>query len=259
VAVQAWIGAPNSIKDPTGAVFRRQSGSSLLIVGQREEATLAMLTTILVSLAAQHPVGTARFILLDSTAPGAPEHAGLDRLVKLIPHDLVLARAGDVPDIMARLDEDLKQRGGEGTGSTPSVYFLIHGLQNFKKLRNDDDFSFSVGGGESGPNPAAIFQTVITEGPSRGVHVITTFDTYSNVNRFLGRKALGEFEMRVLFQMSASDSASLIDSPEASGLGLQRALFYNDREGYTETFRPYAPPDNAWIEEAGRSLAARRQ
>jgi hypothetical protein len=65
---------------------------------------------------------------------------------------------------------------------------------------------------------------------------------------------MGGFEMRVLFQMSASDSASLIDAPDASTLGLHRALFYNDREGYLETFRPYALPGNDWIEEAARQL-----
>jgi hypothetical protein len=74
------------------------------------------------------------------------------------------------------------------------------------------------------------------------------------VNRFLGRKNLSEFEMRVLFQMSASDSASLIDSPDAATLGLHRALYYNDREGYTEMFRPYARPGNEWVEGAGKKL-----
>ena len=42
--------------------------------------------------------------------------------------------------------------------------------------------------------------------------------------------------MRVLFQMSASDSAALIDAPDAGTLGLNRALLYNDREGQSETF-----------------------
>jgi len=60
--------------------------------------------------------------------------------------------------------------------------------------------------------------------------------------------------MRVLFQMSASDSASLIDAPDAGTLGLHRALFYNDREGYLEPFRPYARPGNDWIEEVARQL-----
>ena len=40
---QAWLGDAIAIKDPTAAVFRRQSGSNLLIVGQNDEAALAML------------------------------------------------------------------------------------------------------------------------------------------------------------------------------------------------------------------------
>ena len=60
--------------------------------------------------------------------------------------------------------------------------------------------------------------------------------------------------MRVLFQMSANDSASLIDNPKASTLGLHRALYYNEQEGYLETFRPYALPADEWIAEAGRNL-----
>jgi hypothetical protein len=84
--------------------------------------------------------------------------------------------------------------------------------------------------------------------------VIASCDTYNNVNRFLSRKAFSEFEMRVLYQMSANDSASLIDNPKASLLGLHRALYYNQQEGYLETFRPYALPGNDWVEEAGQTL-----
>ena len=58
--------------------------------------------------------------------------------------------------------------------------------------------------------------------------------------------------MRVLFQMSANDSANLIDSPAATRLGLHRALFYNEHLGTLETFRPYATPDEAWFEEISR-------
>ncbi|MED5417990.1 MAG: hypothetical protein VYA27_04775, partial [Verrucomicrobiota bacterium] len=56
------------------------------------------------------------------------------------------------------------------------------------------------------------------------------------------------------FQMSQNDSAALVDSPAASNLGLHRALFYNEHEGYLETFRPYGLPGNAWLEEADKEL-----
>jgi hypothetical protein len=98
---------------------------------------------------------------------------------------------------------------------------------------------------------------LITEGPAHGIHVIATVDTFNNVNRFLGRKLLSEFEFRVLFQMSANDSSSLCDDPKASTLGLHRALIYNEQEGYLETFRPYALPDAAWIDGVAQSLTNR--
>ncbi|HEX5399938.1 MAG TPA: hypothetical protein VFY06_12915 [Verrucomicrobiae bacterium] len=46
-----------------------------------------------------------------------------------------------------------------------------------------------------------------------------------------------------------------MESPEDSTLGLHRALYYNDREGYTEIFRPHARPGNQWIEEVADFLA----
>src|SRR5205085_5193619 len=65
-----WLGAPNSIKGPTEAVFRRQSGNNLLMVGQQDETMVGLFAIALVSLAAQYPIGGARFVLCDATPPG---------------------------------------------------------------------------------------------------------------------------------------------------------------------------------------------
>jgi DNA segregation ATPase FtsK/SpoIIIE, S-DNA-T family len=253
VQSSVWLGAPNSIKGPTEAVFRRQSGGNLLVVGQSEERTATIVVVALVSLAAQFPKDAARFVLLDSTPQGFQQREFLERIIKAIPHETVQGSNSNLAEVMNSLAEELKQRG-ENESSGPEIFVLIHGLQNFKKLRAEDEFSFSSSSGDA-PNPAAILTSLITEGAARGIHVIVTCDTYNNMSRFLGRKALGEFEMRVVFQMSAGDSASLIDAPAASTLGLNRALYYNDREGSLETFRPYAQPDGGWIENVARQPA----
>src|SRR5204862_5489177 len=119
----------------------------------------------------------------------------------------------------------------------------------------EEDFGFSSPDADAPANPAAILNNLLTEGTRLGFHVVAACDTYNNVNRYLSRKALTEFEMRVLFQMSANDSASLIDSPKAGALGLHRALFYNAQEGYLETFRPYSLPQPEWIDTAARNLS----
>ena len=242
------MGAPNSIKGPTEAIFRRQSGGNLLVVGQSEERTTTILTVALVSLAAQFPKGGARFVLLDSTPPGFPQREFLERVIRALPHEVVQGTNSNLAEVMGKLAEESNRRA-ETALAGPEIFVLIQGLQNFKKLRQEDEFSFSSSSSSAAPNPAAILLSLITEGSARGIHVITTCDTYNNVSRYLGRKTLSEFEMRVVFQMSASDSASLIDSPNAATLGLHRALYYNDREGSLETFRPYTQPDNAWIEQ----------
>ena len=129
-------------------------------------------------------------------------------------------------------------------------------MQRYKKLRNEDEFAFSSdpGGQES---PAVILGKLIAEGPAVGIHILAAFDGYNNVGRFLSRKAISEFEMRVLFQMSANDSASLIDSPKASVLGMHRALYYNDQIGSMEVFRPYALPERSWLDDMARILGGR--
>jgi S-DNA-T family DNA segregation ATPase FtsK/SpoIIIE len=250
---RVWLGAPNSIKGPTEAVFQRQSASNLMIVGQNDENTLAILGVSLVSLAAQHYNGSARVILLESAPPGSPQAEFLDRVIQSISLPIERPKAGGLPQLMNELSDELKKRNGEEQAfEGPIIYIFIQGLENFKKLRQEEEFSFSSGGEESGPNPATVLQSLITEGPAHGIHLIITCDTFNNVSRFLGRKALSEFAMRVLFQMSASDSAALIDAPDAGTLGLNRALLYNDREGYMETFRPYARPGNDWLDDVAR-------
>ena len=253
-----WLGAPNSIKGPTEAVFQRQSGSNLLIVGQSEERTLTLLSVALISLAAQYPPGTARFVVLDSTPPGFPQREFLQRIIRAVPHEVTEVSNSVLPETMSLLAAELKRRSNEEAADSSEMFILIQGLQNFKKLKVEDEFGFSSGSAEATANPADIFMRLISEGPARGIHVIAACDTYNNVTRFLGRKTLTEFEMRVLFQMSASDSASLIDNPDAATLGFHRALYYNDREGYLETFRPYAQPGGEWIEEITKLLSRRK-
>jgi len=177
-------------------------------------------------------------VLLESTAPGSRERAFLDGIVAALPHPVI---RGDVESALGTIAAEL---GDRPTGHR--TFIFIHNLQNFKRLRAEDEFSFSA----DPESPAAKLARILSEGAASGVHLVVSVDTYSNVTRFLGRKGLVEFGMRVLFQMSATDSASLVDDSKASNLGLHRALLYNEQEGRIETFRPYARPDADWPRRA---------
>ena len=255
-AARIWLGSPNSIKGPTEVVFQRQSGNHLLVVGQSDEAALAIVSVGLVSLAAQFAPGKARFIVCDSNPPGTPARQLLEKIIRAIPHPITLPQPSELGEILGELAEELKKRSEDPrSDEAPAIFLIIHGFQRYNKLRYEEDFGFGGSDAPATANPGALLNTLISEGARLGIHVIATFDSFNSVNRFLSRKALSEFELRVLFQMSATDSASLIDSPKAGALGLHRALLSNAQQGQLETFRPYALPPDDWIEQAGRNLA----
>src|SRR5205085_6831454 len=134
---------------------------------------------------------------------------------------------------------EVDRRHKDGDHDAAPWFLFVYALHRFRDLRRqDDDFGFSRRGEDKAPSPAKQFAMVLREGPAVGVFTVAWCDSLNNVNRALDRQGLREFEMRVLFQMSAADSSNLIDSPLASKLGMHRALFYTEDQGRTEKFRP---------------------
>jgi S-DNA-T family DNA segregation ATPase FtsK/SpoIIIE len=243
-----WLGAPNAIKGHTEVLFQRQSGNNLLIIGQRDETALSMMVYGIAALSAQHPAGSAQFILFHASAEGSPDARLVEELLQAVPSVKACTRPAEITQTLAKIADTVEAR----TGDSSPVFLFIHGLQRFRKLKHEDDFGF--GGDAEDQSDGARLNTLIREGSAAGIHLILSVDTLNNVNRFLNRRALSEFEMRVLFQMSANDSSTLIDSPKASELGLHRALLCNEQTGTLETFRPYAPPPPRWLAEFGKRI-----
>ncbi|MES2477410.1 MAG: FtsK/SpoIIIE domain-containing protein [Verrucomicrobiota bacterium] len=255
LTARAWLGAPNSIKGPTEAEFQRQSGSNLLIVGQSAERSMALLLIGIASLAAQYPVGMVRFVILDPHDHDTGADGAFRKLAAVLPHDIQVGGPAEVAGLLGNLAAELEGRGPTSGRDAAEVFLIVHDLQRFKALRPDDEFRFSMDDDAgAAAAPSQVFANLLGEGGPVGMHVLAATDSWNNVSRWIPRKLMAEFEMRVLFQMSANDSANLIDSPAASSLGLHRALFHNEHHATMETFRPYALPDDAWLEEMARSV-----
>jgi S-DNA-T family DNA segregation ATPase FtsK/SpoIIIE len=266
-----YLGEPVAIKEPTAATFRRQAGANLLIVGQREDLAGAMLAGGLVALAAQGgpgektgPGAGPRLWVLDGTPADAPGAGLLARVAEGLPGGLARVVAyREVDTALAELIAELDRRLADADASpdraaaqAPPAFVVIHGLQRFRTLRRpENEFDFSSG--EATLRPDQHLARLLRDGPAAGLHVIATADTLAALNRVLDRQALREFDQRVLFQMSAADSSALIDAPAAGQLGQQRALLYSEEQGTIEKFRPYAPPDPAWLSAALAALRSR--
>jgi DNA segregation ATPase FtsK/SpoIIIE, S-DNA-T family len=253
----AFLGEPVAIKEPTGVVFRRQSGSNMLVIGQQEESAAAIAAMSMISLAAQQPEAT--FYLMDGTPADSLLAGFLPRVAEVLPNHVKTIDYRAVPEAMAELTAELKKRQ-ETEHQLPAIYVVIFALQRYRVLRKTDEggFSFSASEEEK-PEPAdKQFADLLREGPPLGIHVIAWADTPAAVDRTLERASMREFDNRILFQMSATDSSNLIDSPAGNKLGFHRALAYSEEQGVMEKFRPYALPDAEWLGHVKQALAGRK-
>ena len=200
-----------AIKDPTSALFRRQGGNHLLIVGQNDEAALGVTAAAIVSLAAQfapaadggtrrgagsscstaHP----RMILKRACWAGSP---------RACPTRSRSAAGATRPRSSPRWPARSPCASSQTPATAPELFLFIHDLPRFRDLRRrEDDFGF--GRKEDELTPPDHLDMILREGPGLGVHLIAWCDTVNNLNRYFTHQQLREFEMRVLFQMSPTD------------------------------------------------------
>jgi hypothetical protein len=253
-----------AIKDPTAAVFDRQAGSNLLMIGQDVDAARGILGAIMVGLAAQHPAqapdlaALARFYVLDGS-PTDAAHADLfPRVCQSLPHSARLGGWRNVGAITTELADEVERRLQQPDATIPYVYLFVFGLHRFRDLRApEDDFGFSRRAEDQPATPTQQFREILREGPGVGIFTVVWCDSLTDLHRSLDRQALRDFEMRVLFQVSAADSGILIDSPAAGKLGPNRALFHSEDKSQPEKFRPYALPQQAWLDEVAQLLKAK--
>ncbi len=260
-ADSAWLGDAISIKDPTSVVFRPQSGSNVLIVGQNDEAALAMMIMGALGIAAQHPpVGpqACRFYLLDGSPVDSALSGQLGRLKEVLPHPVTNVTWRDLAATYGGLAAEIKRRQESTSDDQAPLYVFIYDIQRFRDLRkSDDDFGYSRYDEDKPAPPSKLFSDVLRDGPPVGIHTIIWCDSVNNMNRTLDRQGMKEFENRILFQMSANDSSTLIDTPAGSKLGENRALYYSEEANRIEKFRPYGIPEIEWLEGVKKRFASR--
>jgi len=179
----------------------------------------------------------------------------LAQFADLLPHRMECVGRLGVADAIERIAGEVQRRIDQQVLDGDSIFVIVRDLARFRELRKaEGDFGFSFGG-EQKVGPAQRFLEILKDGPTVGVHTIVWCDSLTNLMRTFDRGALKEFELRVLFQMSGSDSSQLIETPAASKLGPQRALFIHEETGTLEKFRPYAFPQGEWL--AGVTAAMR--
>ena len=279
ITPRIWLGDAVEIKQPTELAFPRQSGSHLLLIGQDTEAALGLMGTAIVSLAAQEGLGPraeglgpaansvdqpstinhqpSSLLIFDGSPVDSPDADLWRQISKAVPGVRIVSPRQSL-EVLQELTEELQARDAARDASRPPVFLFVSQISRFRDLRKpDDDYSFGSSGNEAAPSGGKLFADLIANGPENGIHTIIWCDSYNNLERWVSRQSLREMERRVLFQMNATDSSNLIDSPIASRLGTHRALLHFQESGAIEKFRPYGLPKQSWLDWTAGCLQKR--
>lgn len=271
---RVWLGEAVSIKPPAKILFHRRPGDNLLIVGQDAGAAYGLLSTSLITLAAQQPASEkpddsgkpAPFTVLcgeavsaDSADGATGRLASWQELAQAIPQECRIAGQREAAACITEIAAEVERRAATDNGeSAPPLFVLISDLSRFRDLRGErDDFGFSMGESDKPKSAGALLSEVLSDGPAVGVHCLIWCDTYANLNRWMTMSLQREFEVKIAFRMNGADSSNLIDTPAASRLGTHRAFVYRGDTGTVEKFRPYAAPSDEWLQHIADRLHGR--
>ncbi|MCC6236804.1 MAG: RDD family protein [Dehalococcoidia bacterium] len=227
---EAFLGEPVEVKGPTAARFERFPRNNLLIAGPDELDAYGLLEAVVVSLALEQP--DAAFYVLDFARTG-PLSSVMAALQQRIPNQVSVAGPREAGSALGAALEDLDARLAASDATRGPRYLVVTGLQRWRELRGPDAY-------QQTPEATSLLR-LADEGPDQGWHVIAWTDGLTAVERVLGRQGTSRFDLRASLRVPEADSNSLFDSPVASRLADNRALFRHEEWalGRTEKFKPY--------------------
>lgn len=224
------LGDAVAIAPPAAPALSRRSGANLLVVSPQPDPSMGMLVSGAMTFSMS---SNARVIFIDPTPEDDTLYGTAQKLFESRGVDVEVVDAASANRVVSELNTLVHERSG--SGGEP-VLLVLNGIHRLRSLRKNDDYSFTLD--EETASPDKNLANILLEGPEKGVWVAGWCDTLSNLERAMDRSVVREFGLRVLMQMSASDSTMLMDSSAASSLGANRAILADDVTGTGVKLRP---------------------
>jgi GTPase SAR1 family protein len=239
--MQAWVGKPVAIKDPTTVCLTRAESSNLIVVGKNEETACGILLAASIGLAAQcSPSSPGQFEVFNLCMRNSEWVNRPQDFADILPHDIRVRKPRELAEALTELETIVAMRTEEDCTDAHPIFLITFGLHRLRELRSDySDRDYNEGGLDS-VTPSDSLSRILRDGPLVGVHTLSWCDTYSNLRRALETKDIDNFGIRIALQMSDMDSRELLDDYVACKLPDYRAVLLDDNyPGTLEKFIPY--------------------
>ncbi len=241
-SVPMILGDSVSIDPPVTKTLTRSAGRNVMVIGQDESSAASLLAGSIAGFCyrtlAQPMDGKPSVVVLDGSRA---EDESMRSLMTQLPRCKVSVRVNDIRGIDATMDylkQELAHRSETTDSTHPAILIAVVNLSRFRELRKNEEYSF--GDDTAGASkPDTVLANLLRDGPALGMHVWLWADSAGTMARWVSRQSLRDIELRILMQMSASDSNQLIDSNAANRLDRYVVLIQDDIEGKPIKFRPF--------------------
>ncbi len=241
-SVPMVLGDSVSIDPPVTKTLTRSAGRNIMVIGQDESSAASLLAGSIAGFCyrpfASSSTGKPSVVVLDGSRA---EDESMRSLVSQLPLCKASVRVSDIRGMDATMEflkQELEHRRATTDSTHPAMLIAVIHSSRFRELRRNEEYSFGDDAA-SASKPDAVLANLLREGPALGMHVWLWADSAGTITRWLSRQSLRDIELRILMQMSASDSNQLIDSNAANRLDRYVVLIQDDIEGKPIKLRPF--------------------
>ena len=272
----AWLGEAMRIGHHSRAIFRREPGSNLLLVGKDAENMYGMLGGLLTSLACCHQPEEANFCIADLADEEEVSFYWSDMMLTFREtfndfYPIELAR--DFPDKARRIRKtsqvlsavfkefesryQQRQADPDELDLGPTTFFVcaFGTLECLNSLRPIPGKRGDLVPSEEGEK----LMTIVKQGPDLGIHVVLWVESTEVLKQLCAGKEkqlVNAFNLRGCSAIPTNESQLLLGDSTAAKLPELRAYFKDmTQAGHLEKFKPYAVPSSQSLQTYGQWLA----
>lgn len=250
------VGEPIEIKPTTTVSLSTRPGGNVLVLDRDEPQGVATLTAAMLGLLLRSGSPAPRIWFLNMATAETDAHAVPQQVANSFPASVQQLDKRTLGPALRDLDAMVSTFLSDGRRPAERHALVIVGLQRVRDLRQEaprSRFNFDASVAES--SLPEVFARILREGPEAGIHVLAWCDTLAGFDRLGEPRLLSDFGIRLVGPMSAADSHKLLDDDAASKIDRPHRMikFDEDRIGVLETFRPFALPEMAWIQQMSES------
>ena len=238
-----WLGQPIAIDDDVKAVFKKQGGSNLLIVGTDDNLILKMIFTVIVSLMKQSKNNGNKFFLFNGNDSDTISFKSLENIVNVAKSKSFLFNSyeeQETKNALLVIKKEIDERILNRNKKYPTFFVILSSIQRIRIFRKT-----TVATEET-----KLLTFIIKEGSNVGVHVILNIDSYNTISNKIfesGQQFLNEFSQRIVTQISKTESTTIISTDKGFNLGNNRAYYYWETENKFQKFKPFELPTKNWF------------